>query len=74
MSEAHLTGQNVLHFKFVKVRFQMVAVTLRMKPGSNTWYLLKGMVKGDNFIHNNRLICKNPLQYSHLYSLLVNTA
>ena len=35
MSGAQHTGQNVPHFKYFKVRFQMVAVTLRLKQKSN---------------------------------------
>ena len=74
MSGAHHSGQNVPHLKFVKVRFQMVAVTLRMKSRSKTWYVLKGTVKGDILKYKNRLICKNHLQYSHFYSPLVYIA
>ena len=49
MSGTHHTGQNVPHLRFVKVRFQMVAVTLRMKPRSNRGYVMKGLVKGNSF-------------------------
>ena len=51
------TRQNLPHIKFDKVIFQMVAVTLRMKPRSNMWYVLKGIVKYCNIIHEHRLIC-----------------
>ena len=71
MSQAHHTGQNVLHFKFIKVRFLMVAVTLRMKPRSNMWYVLKGIVKESYLIYKHRSICVNPLPYGHFYSPLV---
>ena len=70
MSEAHHTGQNVPHLESVKVRFQMAAVTLRMKPRSNTWYVLKGIVKGDDLIYELQAYLYNPLKYSHFYSPL----
>ena len=71
MSEAHYTGQKVPHLKFVKVRFQMAAVTLRMKPRSNTWYVLKGIVKGDNLIYEWQAYLYNLLKYNHFHSPLV---
>ena len=44
--------QNVYRWKF---RFHLAAMTLRMEPRSNIWYVLKGLVKGYNLIHNGRV-------------------
>ena len=61
MSGPHHTGQNVPPFNFVIVRFQMVAVTLKMKPRSNMRYVLKSIVKGGILIYKYRLIYTNLL-------------
>ena len=71
MSGTHHTGQNVPHLRFVKVRFQMVAVTLRMMPRSYRWYVMKGLVKGNSLIYELQAYLQNPLKYSHFYSPLV---
>ena len=71
MSRADHTEQNVPHFKFDKVRFQIVAVTLRIKSRSNMWYVLTSIVKGNNLIHESSLISTNLLYYSHFYPPLV---
>ena len=45
MSKTHPTGQTVPHLKVVKENFQTVAVTLKMKSRSNSWYVTKGLAK-----------------------------
>ena len=45
----------------------MVAVTLKIKPRSNKWYVLKGIVKGNYLINKNRLSCTNCLQNSQIH-------
>ena len=56
------------HFNFDKVRFEMAAVTLKMRSRSNSWYVAKGLVQGDHLDITKQTYLYKP---SEIWPILV---